>query len=123
MIRRILRWFAPQNAPVTPPPCLSVLEQTAWRPGDLALCIANGWLKAPKGAPALDQLCKVAVVEVHPLAEAEPLAVWLKFDQIPGCYAAFGFVRCEPDLTPAAPAFTRDLNRISERVKARQEER
>ena len=117
--RRFLRWLARGDStlPPTVPPPAPAHDIT----GALVRCIADGWYNAPRGAPAKGQLCKVTAQQVKPLAEGHGALLMLTLEGVPGEYAAMGFVKVEPETEPAMPQFTRDLRRMSARVKARQD--
>lgn len=122
MIGRLLRALIGRGELELSP--FDALPDHGWREGDLARCIADGWFKAPRGAPTKGQLCRITSIEYRPLADGMGVVLMFEFESVPGHYMATGFAK--PEMAPHAPAlpnFTRDLQRISERVKARQGER
>jgi hypothetical protein len=127
MIGRFLRALRGGEPPLKSPPIEDaplMVETQGWGAGDLAMSITGEWLGVPppQGFPRCDTLYRVLGTSVlfSPMV-GRPLLM-LALEDMPGIYAAAGFEKVTLVTQPAAPAFTRDLQRISERVKARQGE-
>lgn len=131
MIGRLVRALLRRSSGSVPsveaeaaPPALPVTA-APWKPGDLAQCITSDWVgtaPAAIGFPREGRLYRVerAVIVFVPMVGAR--LTMMRFESMPGDYAASGFDKVEPDLTPALPTFTADLWHVRQRVKARQGE-
>lgn len=93
----------------------------AWQVGDLAECIADGWVNPRAGSPRAGTVCRIE--DVHPFrCKSGDTLLTLRLEGIPGRYLAIGFEKVSPaPLRPATSDFTREMLDVRTRVQAKTE--